>query len=117
MRTRAGIVAALMIAATFAVAVADDQVKLFKVVSQKDEVVIGLTAEELHGLGTGPDLDNLARHLAADGQMTVWQYAVRKDPSGNLQQAPLKRIAIFRNDTLRLEPYATPLGIVPPGKP
>ena len=78
--------------------------------------MIGLTSEELRAFGSAPDLDNLARHLAADGQITVWQYAVKHDPSGNLQQAPLRRIAIFKNDTLRIEPYSTPLPVVPPAK-
>ena len=39
--------------------------------------------------------------------MTIWQYAVRHDQSGNLQDAPLKRIAVFKNDTLRIEPYSS----------
>lgn len=93
-----------------------EQMKLFKVVSQKDEVVIGLTADELRSFGPLPDIDNLAQHLASAGEMTVWQYSVRKDQSGNLQQAPLRRIAIFRNDTLRIEPYASPLPVVNPEK-
>jgi hypothetical protein len=95
---------------------AEDQVKLFKIVSPKDDVVIGMTSGELAKLGTGPELDALARHLAQDGQMTVWQYAVRKDSGGNLQQAPLKRIAVFRNDTLRIEPYASPLPVIAPSE-
>lgn len=97
-------------------ALAQDQVRLFKVVSPKDEVVIGLTAEELRGFGALPDLDNLAQRLASAGEITVWQYAVRKDQGGALQQAPLRRIAIFRNDTLRIEPYATPLPVIAPAK-
>ena len=32
---------------------AQDQVKLFKFVSPKDEVVVGITAEELKKFGTG----------------------------------------------------------------
>jgi hypothetical protein len=97
-----------------ATALSQEPVRLFKLVSPKDEVVIGITADELRGFGPLPDLDNLARHLASAGEMTVWQYAVRKDASGALQQAPLRRIAIFRNDTLRIEPYATPLPVVAP---
>ncbi len=95
-------------------ATAQEKPRLFKLVTSKDEVVIGLTAAELQKLGSGPELDRLAKHLAAEGQMTVWQYAVRKDSAGNLQQAPLRRVAIFRNDTLRIEPYATPLPVVAP---
>ena len=89
-------------------------VKLFKVVTVKDEVVIGLTAEELKSLGTGPDLDLLAQRLASVGQITVWQYAVRKASDGALQQAPLRRVAILRSDAMRIEPYATPLPVVAP---
>jgi hypothetical protein len=116
MRTRLGMFALLLLAAQSASAVAQDTVKLFKVITAKDDVTIGLTGTELQALGAGPELDNLAKHLAADGQMTVWQYAVRKDSSGTLQEAPLKRIAIFKTDTLRIEPYASPIPIIAPEK-
>lgn len=116
MQPRLGIAVALLIAAQAVSAVAQDTVKLFKIITPKDEVVIGLTGDELRALGPGPELDNLAKHLVSDGQMTVWRYAVRKDPSGNLQQAPLQRIAIFKTDTLRIEAYSTPFPIVPVGK-
>jgi hypothetical protein len=116
MKIRNGLLLLSMLAGPSIAAMAQDQVKLFKIITQKDEVLIGLTATELQGLGSGPELDNLARHLAADGQMTVWQYAAHKDASGNLQEAPLKRIAVFKTDTLRIEPYSTPLPIVPPEK-
>jgi hypothetical protein len=95
-------------------AAAQERIRLFKLVSTKDEVVIGLTPGEMRQLGTGPELDLLAKRLAAEGQMTVWQYAVRKDGAGNLQQAPLRRIAIFRNDAVRIEPYTTPLPVMAP---
>ena len=74
---------------------AKDQVKLFKVISAKDDLTIGLTKTELKGFGTGAYLDNLAHHLAADGQRTVWQYVVRHGKDGSLEMAPLRRVAIF----------------------
>ena len=77
-------------------------------------LVIALTTIPAAYDADGFARDLLAKHLAAEGQMTVWQYAVRKDAAGNLQQAPLRRIAVFRNDTLRIEPYATPLAVVAP---
>ena len=43
----------------------------------KDEVVIGLSADELSALG-GNDAGAVAKALAAKGTLTVWQYAVRK---------------------------------------
>ncbi len=116
MNVRVFCLAVLLTLGFGAAAMAQDQVKLFKIVTPKDEVTIGLTTTELKSFGSAPDLDNLARHLAADGQMTVWQYAVGRDASGNLQQAPLRRIAVFKNDTLRIEPYTSPLPVVPPAK-
>ncbi len=95
---------------------AEDSVKLFRIVTAKDEIVIGLTADDVTKLGSGPVLDNLAKSLASQGQMTVWRYAVRKDASGTLQQAPYQRVAVFKTDTLRIEPYATPLPIIAPEK-
>jgi len=116
MKLRNGLLILLLMFGQIAAVMAEDPVKLFKIVTQKDEVIIGLTAAELSGLGSGPVLDNLARRLATDGQMTVWQYAAHKDPSGTLQEAPLRRIAVFKTDTLRIEPYASPLPVVAPEK-
>jgi hypothetical protein len=90
-------------------------VKLFKVISPKDEVEIGLTDDDLKGPGS--DLENLAKRLADSGQMTVWQYAVHKNGNGDLEHAPLKKVAIFKNDTLRIEPFnPAPLKAIAPDK-
>jgi len=43
----------------------------------------------------------------------VWQYAVRKAPNGDLQQAPLHKVGLLANSSLRVEPYATPLAVLP----
>jgi len=97
------------------------QIKLFKVITTKDEVTIGLTDAELRGLGTAADIDNLAQTLVRSGEMSVWQYAVKHGSDGTLVQAPLRRVAIFKSDTLRNEPYnPAPLAVVAPqgdGKP
>lgn len=94
---------------------AQSAVKLFKMVTAKDGIVIGLGDEELRSFGPRADLDNLAERLAAAGQITVWQYAVTRAADGSLVQAPLRRVAVFKSDTLRIEPYnPAPLKIVPP---
>ena len=77
---------------------------LFKIVSAKDDVVIGLT---------GTDIDALAKRLVADGQVTAWQYAVHKAANGDLEQAPLRRVAIMRQESLRIEPFNSPLKVLP----
>jgi hypothetical protein len=89
------------------------EVTLFKVVTEKDEIVIGLTEDELGGLA-GQDAGAVAAELAAKGEMTVWQYAVRKAENGDLVEAPLQRIGLLANGSLRVEPYATDLTVVAP---
>src|SRR5262249_43454825 len=124
LRTRTGknmgacfrLLAILLLTGYAFAAAAQEQVKLFKIVTAKDEIIIGLTNDELRGLGPAADLDNLAQRLASAGQITVWQYVVGRDQGGNLQQAPRQRVAVFKTDTLRIEPYTSPLPVVPPAK-
>ena len=85
---------------------------LFKVITIKDEIVVGLSAEELQGLG-GNDASAVAHALAQKDDLSVWQYNVHRGPTGELQQAPTARIGLLANDSLRVEPYTTPYQIVP----
>ncbi len=91
-------------------------VQLFKVVTVKDEITIGVTAAEAAKLGAGPLLDALATVLNRQGQLSAWQYAVRKGSDGSLEQAPLRRVALFKTDSLRLEPVTLGANVklVPP---
>ncbi|TMJ00055.1 MAG: hypothetical protein E6G97_20960 [Alphaproteobacteria bacterium] len=110
--TRRGLFAAALLAAAAAPATAQNKdTSLFKVVSVKDEVVIGLSAAELAALG-GNDAGAVAKALAANGTLTVWQYAVRKAASGDLEQAPRAKIGLIAHESLRVEPYATPLKVI-----
>ncbi|WP_424812693.1 hypothetical protein [Roseococcus sp. YIM B11640] len=89
-------------------------VKLFRVVGPRDEVTIGLTEAELARLGTGPEVERIARALVANGQLTAWQYAVGRAPDGSTRFATTRRIAVMRNDSLRIEPYTPALPVAPP---
>ena len=95
---------ALGLAMLTSTALAQGAPTLFKIVSPKDNVVIGTTVT---------DVDTLAKQLVADGHITVWQYAVHHAASGDLEQAPLHQIAILRQDTLRIEPYKSPFKVLP----
>ena len=92
-------IAALALLATLqaTAAFAQSAPTLFKIVSPKDDVTIGLT---------DTTVDSLAKRLVADGQITAWQYAVRKATNGDLEQAPLRRVSIFKQDTYRIETLA-----------
>ena len=90
---------------------AADKVSLFKVITAKDEIVIGLSADELAQMDG--NAGGVAKALVSKGSLTVWQYAVRKAATGDLEQAPLHKIGLISTESLRIEPYATPLKVIP----
>jgi hypothetical protein len=106
-----GLTVAMLLSLHPAIA-ADSATSLFKVVTVKDEIVIGLSADELKALG-GTDASAVAHALAQKGDMSVWQYNVHRGPNGDMQQAPTAKIALIANASLRVEPYTTPYTIVP----
>ena len=93
-------------------AFAADKVSLFKVITAKDEIVIGIGEADLAQM-EGRDAGGVAKALVAKGSMSVWQYAVRKSAGGDLEQSPLHKIGLIASDSLRVEPYATPLKVLP----
>ena len=104
--------AALMLASATASQAQESKVSLFKIVTVKDEIVIGLSDDEMKALG-GTDASAVAHALAQKGDMSVWQYNVHRGPNGDMQQAPTAKIGLLANASLRVEPYTTPYAIVP----
>jgi hypothetical protein len=105
-------VAALILAGAPAAWGQEIKIDLFKIITVKDEIVIGLSADELKALG-GTDASAIAHALAQKGDLTVWQYNVHRGPNGELQQAPTAKIGLLANPSLRVEPYSTPYAISP----
>jgi hypothetical protein len=93
-------------------ALAADKVSLFKVITQKDEIVIGMSDDELAQVD-GRNAGGIAKMLVAKGSLSVWQYAVHKSGSGDLEQAPLHKVGLIATESLRVEPYASPLKVLP----
>ncbi len=93
-------------------AYAADKVSLFKVITTRDEIVIGLSDADLAQVD-GQNAGGIAKMLVAKGSMSVWQYAVHKSASGDLEQAPLHKVGLIASDSLRVEPYPTPLKVLP----
>ena len=109
-----GLGAALLIMESVVIqpAFAADKVSLFKIITAKDEIVIGISDDELAQID-GKNAGGIAKMLVSKGSMSVWQYAVHKSATGDLEQAPLHRIGLLATDALRVEPYATPLKVLP----
>jgi hypothetical protein len=82
---------------------------LFKIVTVKDEIVVGLTDAELKDLGG--DAGGIAKAIAAKGSLTHWQDAVtQKD--GERSVAPRAKIGVLANSSLRVEPYTQPFKVL-----
>jgi len=90
----------------------EPSMQLFKVTTVKDEIVIGLSANELAALG-GSDAGAIAHALAQKGDLTAWQYNVTRGTGGELTQAPTAKVGLLAHSSLRVEPYKTTYPIVP----
>lgn len=107
-----GTLAALLLSAAQGASAQEKKMNLFKIITVKDEIVIGLTPDELKALG-GNDAGAVAHALAQKGDMTVWQYNVHRGANGELQQSPTAKIGLIAHSSLRVEPYTTPYVVVP----
>lgn len=105
--------AAMVLTGTPSAFAEESDMLLFKIISHKDDVIIGLTEGELAAAG-GLDAGVVGKMLVASGELTAWQYIVSRDDTGALIQAPSNRISIIANDTLRIEPYSAEWPVVLP---
>ncbi len=87
---------------------------LFRIVTARDEVILGFTPAELAALGAGPEVERIARRLVEAGQVTAWRYVVTRAADGATQLAARERVAVLRHDSLRVEPYRPALPVAPP---
>ncbi|MSO76600.1 MAG: hypothetical protein EXQ87_06775 [Alphaproteobacteria bacterium] len=94
----------------------DSAVQLLKVIGAKDETVIGATKEDAERHGAANALEAIARELEKVSHMVVWQYAVRRTASGASEYAAFRRVALFKQGVLRIEPMTTDFEIQPPPK-
>lgn len=103
-----------LLAARPAAAQGEPPVRLFRLVLQRGEVVIGLTPRELAALGSGPEVERIARRIAESGQLTAWRYTVTRAPDGSTRLATREKVAVLRQEALVVEPYAPALPVAPP---
>jgi len=88
--------------------------RLFRVVTIRGDLLLGLSMAELAALGPGPDLDRLARRFAAQGQITGWLYQEGKGVDGAGWLRVAGRIAVSEQDALTIRPHTPGLPVQPP---
>ena len=106
-----GFVFALTTVVSLAVAGPVRAETLFKIVTVKDEIVVGLNDAELKDLGG--DAGGIAKAIAAKGSLSLWQYAVTQGKDGERQVAPRGKVGVLANSSLRVEPYKQPFKVLP----
>jgi hypothetical protein len=84
---------------------------LFKIVTVKDDIIVAVPPDDAGA--PRPEAAAIGQALAAKGAVTVWQYAPRKAADGALELAPRAKISVLAHDSLRVEPYAPALRVVP----
>ena len=84
---------------------------LFKIITVKDDIVIGLNDAELKEMGG--DAGGIAKAIAAKGSLTVWQYGVQRGKDGQSEVGPRQKIGVLANSSLRVEPYKQPFKVLP----
>ena len=101
---------ALLAAGLFMLAAPASAETLFKIVTVKDEIVVGLNDAELKDFGGGAG--GIAKAIAAKGSLTLRQYAVtQKD--GERAVAPRAKVGVLAATSLRVEPYTQPFKVLP----
>ncbi len=84
---------------------------LFRIVTVKDAVIVGLNDAELAELGG--DAGGIAKAIAAKGSLALWQYGQKHAANGERQMAPVSKIGVLANSSLRVEPYSQPFKVLP----
>jgi hypothetical protein len=84
---------------------------LFKIVTVKDEIIIGLNDAELKEFGG--DAGGIAKAIAAKGSLSVWQYGVQRGKDGQSEVGPRQKIGVLASASLRVEPYKQPFKVLP----
>ncbi|NKC33781.1 hypothetical protein [Falsiroseomonas selenitidurans] len=89
-------------------------IRLFRVMTIREDLLLGLTDQDLAALGAGPVAERLARRIVAEGQLSGWRYVVGRGADGAPQLAARHRVAVLRQDALLVEPYHAALPVLPP---
>jgi len=108
--TKRSIAGAVLAAAVFAAAMPASAETLFKIVTVKDDITVGLNDAELKEFGG--DAGGIAKAIAAKGSLTLWQYAVTQQGADRVV-APRAKIGVLANSSLRVEPYKQPFKVLP----
>lgn len=92
-------------------ALAIDKVVLFKIATLQDEIIVGLTKDQLAQM-PGKSAEAVAQALHDRGKLVVWQYGARRGASGDIEQVPLKKISLDDNAAVHVARYQTKSRIV-----
>ena len=82
---------------------------LFKIVTARDDIIVGVNDAELKEMGG--DAGGIAKAIAAKGALSLWQYGVTRN-NGEMVVAPRAKVGVLANASLRVEPYKQPYKVL-----
>jgi hypothetical protein len=84
---------------------------LFKIITVRDDITVGLNDAELKAMGG--DAGGIAKAIAAQGSVALWQYAVTQQQGGERVVTPRGKVGLLAHQSLRVEPYKQPFKVLP----
>lgn len=93
---------------------ATGQIRLFRLVTMRTDMLVGLTPAELAALGSGPEVERIATRLQKGEELLAWRYEEARGPDGAARLSPRERIAIPGRNALLIEAFAPAMPVIPP---
>jgi hypothetical protein len=95
---------------------AESSMALFKVVTVKDEIVVGFGAVDVAVIGQTLTAETVAAALDSRHNLGAWLYATKRGSDGQIVMAPLRRVGLLVGNILRIESYSSEQPVTAPEK-
>ena len=90
------------------------EVSLFRVVTIRSDLILGLTTAEIAALGRGSEIERLARRFAEASELTAWKYMESRGPDGASLLTTRGRVSVSGRDALLIEGFVAGMPVLPP---
>lgn len=90
------------------------EMRLFRLVTIRTDMLIGVSCTELSTLGAGSEAERLARRIAEEGALSAWHYVESRGHDGDARLTARQKITVRIEEALLIEPFTPTIPVVPP---